>query len=328
VVQAYERAASGQSPRQILDATIVGGLASKDMRRILRNDVYRGVICSTLTDGIEVAAAFPGIVSSELWDRVQLRLRGGKSEIVSRLTDFPGRGVLHCEQGHRMTASYSRGRSARYGYYHCAKCGMRAKAAPVDAAILALLADAYVKAMPVIAVWRDSLAHAAQAMRAEGDQSAAQIAREITLQERRATRLMDLYLAEGIEVDAYRAGNQEIQQRLTQLRCAKHDAELAELEAETLIASSEALLSDLPALYESLTPASRPGLLLQVFGELVCLPNGEVKLSNRCKSGIMNALTDGAHSASASGAPGVREIEPLAAMREALAAVKAMGRAA
>lgn len=91
--------------------------------------IYKGVVKAF---GKEIVSdSIPVIVEPELWDRVDSRLtdKNTKPKTYQRLSpDFPLRGTILCDLGHRLTASSPRGNGGVYPQYHCPKCRGRGTA--------------------------------------------------------------------------------------------------------------------------------------------------------------------------------------------------------
>ena len=83
-----------------------------EVHYILRNPIYYGMI---RWEGKLYQGSHEPIVSKELFERVQQRLRQGSSPLTKR--SFPYRGLMTCGHcGCKITASTSK---KRYTYYHC-----------------------------------------------------------------------------------------------------------------------------------------------------------------------------------------------------------------
>jgi hypothetical protein len=92
-----------------------------------RNPIYRGAIVSALTDGEEVAAAFPGLVPPDVWRAAFARFdhrTEGKVKMKENPTT-PLVGVLVCaECGRALVGGLSRSHTgALHGYYRCRTAG-------------------------------------------------------------------------------------------------------------------------------------------------------------------------------------------------------------
>lgn len=100
-------------------------LKPQSVDTILNNKLYMGILH---VDGWkdEYSGVHPKIIDPALFYKVQ-RVREGRSfTAVPRLVhnpDFPLKNIVQCSScGHSLTGSWSKGRTKRYGYYHCA-CG-------------------------------------------------------------------------------------------------------------------------------------------------------------------------------------------------------------
>ena len=92
------------------------------LNRILRNPIYCGLIRTKWFPDL-IPAQHKHIISQEIFNKVQVILDGKRPNINPRLRnhpDFPLRNFLRCDKcGEKLTASWSKGRSKKYPYYHC-----------------------------------------------------------------------------------------------------------------------------------------------------------------------------------------------------------------
>ena len=98
------------------------GIRIQRVRQILECPVYAGYVHAPEWDiGLKKGQHEP-LVSFETHQRVLERLRGKTPAAFRKDTreDFPLRGIVTCACcGRAMTAAFSKGRYARYGYYFC-----------------------------------------------------------------------------------------------------------------------------------------------------------------------------------------------------------------
>lgn len=265
------------------------------VHRMLRTEVYAGVIRGRLTDHQPVMAAFPALLPEGLFERARLVVGSGdRVHRRSEIEDFPLRGILVCPEGHHITASYSSGRSARYAYYHCARCKFRVRTNCVEAALQALLPRASMLAAPLLGIYKRALADVAQELRAEADAEAGAVVSRLEVAERKLARLLDLYLSGGLAEPIYRAKSHELQIEIADLKCRKHHQGVRFEEDEGTIILAMSIMGDLVKLYAAATSQDRFRLLRAVFGELECRPDGTLEMSNRRKSAIVSALSGSA----------------------------------
>jgi hypothetical protein len=128
---AFELYATGQfTKREVLDRVTAAGLrtpkgkvmASQTFDRLLANPIYAGSLVVAAW-GVNVRGAFEPIVTPELFEIVQARLEGRRPTVTPHKRfhpDFPLRHFVRCGACDRpLTASWSRGRNAKYPYYFC-----------------------------------------------------------------------------------------------------------------------------------------------------------------------------------------------------------------
>lgn len=100
-------------------------LAKNHFYAILRHKIYKGII-DVPSFELSVPGNYEPIISEELFATVQNIIDGKKStkgiKYLKQHPDFPLRGLVFCADGHKLTASWTQGRSKKYGYYSCGKC--------------------------------------------------------------------------------------------------------------------------------------------------------------------------------------------------------------
>ncbi len=100
---------------------------------ILRDPFYCGDVEYLPWDVSRRKGEHDGIISSEMFERIQRRLksRGATTRVRRDISeDFPLRGLVLCSScGHALTGAFARGRSRRYSYYYCKdkKCSLYSK---------------------------------------------------------------------------------------------------------------------------------------------------------------------------------------------------------
>ena len=110
---------------EIVDKLIKKGLKRANnslLNRILRNPIYCGLIKTKWFPDL-IPACHERIISQEIFNKVQAILDGKRPNISPKIRnhpDFPLRNFLRCDKcGEKLTASWSKGRSKKYPYYHC-----------------------------------------------------------------------------------------------------------------------------------------------------------------------------------------------------------------
>src|SRR5271165_6385680 len=130
IAKLYEKIAEGYTLERAVRWVNTNGLrtstgnrlSTSTASRLLRNPLYKGSI-EYLKWGVSIDDAFPSIVSSQLWAKVQNVLSGRAITAVPHTQAnpaFPLKGVIMCSTcGKPATASTSKGRSTKVAYYHC-----------------------------------------------------------------------------------------------------------------------------------------------------------------------------------------------------------------
>lgn len=238
-----------------------GAFAIQTLHELLRAPVYAGRIRSDLTRGAMVRARFQGLVSVDTWDRVQLVL-GGRSTGVEAVPlcpprksvrdEFPLRGLIFCGCGSPFTASWSRGRSGRYGYYHCKhNCpGSRARIEVVHEQFRDVLREISTTHAPLMAAFREIVTrvHARDFEARACKRNAA--GQRVELLRRKNETLLEKLLDGTITDAAYRAKAMQIETEMTLARVEAHDDEVETLDASAALSLAEHLLNDLATIWD------------------------------------------------------------------------------
>ncbi len=130
VKRIYELLATGlylpEEVRKIITAegAMLGSnkrISKQYFHRIIRNKVYKGIIDINGFDLGEVKGSFEPIISEELFDKVQFVLcKNGKTKAGYNTNnpDFPLKGLIRSDKGHKLDGSWSKGNGRqRLPYY-------------------------------------------------------------------------------------------------------------------------------------------------------------------------------------------------------------------
>lgn len=115
-----------QSPERYIDK----------ITTILTDPFYAGLIEYKEWDVVRVVGKHKGLISTEIFDRIQLRLKKenlGKTIRRDQSEDFIHRGLVNCDTcGSHLTAMWAKKRTYRYYFCQNKKCEFRAKAIPLE----------------------------------------------------------------------------------------------------------------------------------------------------------------------------------------------------
>lgn len=208
VRRAFEDVAAGRKTIQQAAASI--GIAKPS--EFFVRPVFAGY---NLVDGELKKGIWPPIVPLNLWFRVQERL---KHRAHNKQTDFWLRGYLKCKCGRFLTASYSKGRHARYGYYHCVGCKARYPARKLEDAYREWLDELGRQHAPALAEIKKRMVSRIKDMVAAAEEVKAKAAAESERISKRLSALVDLRLDGGISSEEYDNKRAQMIARRTELQ--------------------------------------------------------------------------------------------------------------
>lgn len=184
---------------------------------MLRKPIYAGFMRGASTDHREVQAAFPGLISRDTWQRVQDILNGrshNRGRTLTEREEFPLRSLMLCEVcGEPITASWSKGRSKSYAYYHCHQGHVRVKAEVVHQDWTDLLVRNSTEFIPILHQLKDRTKH----LLLERVHLAEQVNGNALDNQKRITtqraRLLELHLSGDITVETFREKDRDLAAR-------------------------------------------------------------------------------------------------------------------
>ena len=159
--------------------------------------------------------------------------------------DFPLKGLVRCaECGRPLTASWSKGRSGRYPYYHCWR---QCRAVNVTKAKLeGLFTDELERLQPTPGYMRlvkDLVLRAWHERKAVVGRDAADAERNAKTIQQKLDRLDEAFIyAKAIDVDTYERQRDRLRQELTLTQIDRHSVELDKFDVEGILAFAERVL--------------------------------------------------------------------------------------
>ena len=214
---------------------------------MLRNRVYIGQI-DVADFGVSTRGDFEPLVTERVFFRVQAILDGRYEMTAPRQRhdpDFPLRGYVRCEAcGKPLTASWSKGRSDYYAYYHCRG---RCRAVNISKAKLEeLFVDELARLQPTAGFMRlvkDRVLDAWRGLKGDAQQRIAEIERKQKSIRERLDRLDEAFLYErSIDIDTYDRHREKLREELTLAQMDRHASELEEMDVEGILAFAERVL--------------------------------------------------------------------------------------
>jgi len=236
---------------------------------LLRNPVYIGQI-DVPDFGVSTRGDFEPLVTERIFFRVQAILDGRYEVTAPRQLndpDFPLRGYIRCEScGKPLTASWSKGRSDYYAYYHCRG---RCRAVNITKAKLEeLFVEELTRLHPTPGFMRlvkDRVLSAWRKMQGDATQRIAEIERRQKAIREKLDRLDQAFLFERmIDIETYDRHRDKLREELTLAQMDRHSCELEELDVEGILAFAERVLPSASNLWVQSSLAQKQRLQ-QVF---------------------------------------------------------------
>jgi site-specific DNA recombinase len=296
VKQAFELyAASLQTKQKVLEIVTAAGLRTRRGKPIskqtfnamLRKPVYAGWI-QVDGWGERVRGDFEPLVSQEVFDTVQALLNGKRVSVTPRLRshpDFPLRHFVKCGCcGRPLTASWQKGRSARYGYYWCPNScrGVSVRKENLERSFVAFLErmqpkPQYVKLFNeiVLDVWKEKQAQI--------------LTLSISLKQRiedlhgRTERLEEAFLYEkAIDRETYERQRDKLNEQIVLAEMQERDAKLEDYDVEAVLNFAEHVILNAARLWIEFSSDQKQRLQKVLFPEGVRFEDGVIKTAATC----------------------------------------------
>lgn len=298
---AFEEVAKGtRSKGFILEELTALGLQTRHGKtltpqtfgRLLHNPIYAGRVVSAKF-GIDAVGDFEPIVGEDLFRAVERGTSKGGTDCRQRdHPDFPLRRFIHCAGcGAALTASWSRGRSGRYGYYRCPRKGCRAvnvRKERLEQQFVERLESLSVR--PHVfgllgAIVRDEWGSRTGAARADQERIDSRL-RDL---EGRRDRLVDAFVHErAIDGQTYEQQRRRLDEQMADLENLRLAAKVPSVDLERALLAAENLVTDLPGCWNRLQWQQRPQFLRAVYPGGVTFGNGAIGTDQ--KSWIFNCF--------------------------------------
>jgi hypothetical protein len=201
---------------------------SQTFDALLRNQVYIGRV-DVPGYGISTRGDFEPLVTEKVFYRVQAILDGRLEMTAPRQRsdpDFPLRSYVRCEScGKPLTASWSKGRSNYYAYYHC-RPGCRAAANIAKTKLEEMFVDELTRLQPTAGFMRlvkDRVLHAWREMKADAKQRVVEVERKKKAIHEKLDRLDEAFLYERtIDIERYDRQRDKLREELTLVQMDRH----------------------------------------------------------------------------------------------------------
>ena len=257
-----------------------GRVSAQQFNKMLANPIYAGRIVIHRW-GLDVLGDFEAIITPEEFQRAQV---AGKSATASAHhvldhPDFPLRRTVRCGScGTPLTASWSRGRNNRYGYYRCPRkgCGKTSiRREQLEASFEASSAVAAL-AQRSFRSWAQSCRTLSGNRTADSTARSALVERKVELAAKQE-RLVDAFLyKEMIDRPVYEHEMGRLREAVSRI-----EDELAEQADEIVHAAAtfekaSVVLSDLRTYWQSIVPHAKPQFLTATFPSGLTCTDGAI----------------------------------------------------
>ncbi len=269
-------------------------LATQTLDQMLHNPLYAGWMVVDKWN-IRKRGQFEPIVTEELFNNVQEVLSGRKPTItpmVKNRPEFPLRGLVRCGNcGLQLTASWSKGRTKRYPYYHCTHTGCTGttvRKEDLEAKFVVLLERlqlqpdlAKILTLAVTDTWHQKEAEVLMRTSA--------LTEQLNELQGRKDRLIEAFIyKQAIDEQTYHRQLDKLNQEITLTEIDLHEAKLDEFDIAIVLQFSEHILVNAARLWVELSLDQKQRLQKVLFPDGVVFKDGE--LGTAVTSGIFKVL--------------------------------------
>lgn len=213
----------------------LSGINANNVNRMLRNHVYRGYISKPGWFDEPQRGIFEPLVDNDLFFKVQAILEGRKPQITGykrNNADFPLRAFITCPDCNQpLTASWSKGRSKKYAYYHCVTkdCDIhfRVKKEEVEDAFVSLLSTIKPKEN-ILEFFKAVVRDVYNAEVGEQLNAQKRLQNEITELKDKKSKLLDLFIDGKVEEVTYKDKDKVIEEELANKMAMLSDVKVSE----------------------------------------------------------------------------------------------------
>ncbi len=245
-------------------------LSIQTLNSILKNPFYAGYIFDPWEKKL-VKGQHEAIVTKEVFDACQAVVNGFKPSQVTRQKynpNFPLRGLLVCQKCSRsLTGSMSKGKTKKYGYYHCYKCtGVSYRSDKINSEFRELLEnvkpkDSYVNDFKEICldVWNEEYKETNSIRR--------KLAQEILDLEDKKEKIIDLGAYEKISTKDLEDRLNKLNNEITRKELDLNDLRKKEYNIDALLSYAEWFLTRTDKIWADLEPAAQQKFQQFIFPE-------------------------------------------------------------
>lgn len=298
IKQAFELFATGRYDRaEVLRTISAAGLRTKKgkpltaqtFHKMLRNPIYSGklVVGRWETD---CRAAFDAIVSKQTFAMVQAILDGKRPSATLRRRDlhpdFPLRHFVSCGACTRpLTASWSKGRSKAYAYYHCANGSCKSRNIPkqlLEGEFLKLIEKLQPKA-EYLQLFREIVLDVWKQRQADTIRLTATLLSRLDSLKAKRQRVIDAFLHERtIDKPTYQDQVNLLNEEITLAELEIYDTKIEELDLEAALNFAVNALSNAAAFWNQCSPEQKPRFQRVLFPDGLVFDGESYRTATTC----------------------------------------------
>jgi len=286
---AFERVAIGQLKDDVRKELFTFGLKSSTGRPLtpamfnsmLANPIYKGRIVSE-KHGIDVEGNFEALITPELYEAVQLVTKHSHSKSAKRNLDhpdFPLRRFVQCGSCLQpMTASWSTGRSKKYGYYFCKnkECGeVKVRKEYLENQWLEVLSK-YSVPTDVLKLLDETVKDQWNHRTKSSVQFIGKLILKLEDAVNRQNALTDAFLRTVVSQQAFESQNERIESEITEIKNQIENSAVPNIDVPAVMKFARELLSDLPGSWNRLLPQQKQPFVWSLMPGGVTYTNGSI----------------------------------------------------
>jgi hypothetical protein len=238
--------------------TLRGGrVSSQTFQQVIRNPLYaRRMRVKGWEDYPAQRGSFEPIVTDEVFDAVQLVLDGKQPTVTpyqQNHPDFPLRRFVRCAACDTpLTASWSKGRNGKYGYYRCRDRDCRAvnvRMETIEPAFVEYL-EALTPKLEYVCLFRAIVMDVWEQNHADARNARQVLQRRFDELQARKDRVVEAFLYErSIDRATYDRQVEKLDSELLMAEVALHEARIDEIDVEGVVAFAEHVLANAAQLW-------------------------------------------------------------------------------
>lgn len=259
-------------------------LSKQSFNNMLKNPIYTGRIKINGYEEI-YQGDFEAIVDTEVYERAN-RIASSQKDIEhAKVSDlFPLKGLVACDICNRkLTGSFSKGRSAKYGYYRCLKdgCETKLRKERLEEMFIERLREISVNPSHwkfIEAIFKDVWKERTKAQMAKEKLRRKELERITTKRD----KLVNKYVfEEAIDQETYLSLKDKLDLEINRLNKVEPDHKLSDTYLKKVVSFGKEVLSDIPTYWNNLEIDMKISFQKLIFPEGLTTTKQELGITNK-----------------------------------------------